>query len=175
VSWYNEQIMRRYKSLPINLPVEKVEPIPLTAGFYAELKAKQHRLLQERKALQQRLKDAREMGDLSENGAYKYAKIELGSVGKQLQQLSFLLTNGSVATLSTDDKVGFGSKVVLASNGKQITYQILSEYEANPTAGSISLQSPLGALLVGKAAGDEVLLELSNKQVVYKIVSVGTV
>lgn len=164
--------MRRYKTFPTTMPVEVVEPIPLTAAFYQLQKTKQTQLLKTKRELQVRLKDAREMGDLSENGAYKYAKIELGSIGKQLQQVSFLLKHGFVAAPTSTSSIGFGSVVTLASDRGQVTYTILSEYEANPSLGSISLKSPLGTILADKQAGDTVMLEQPGRSVAYQIISV---
>lgn len=168
---YNDN-MRRYKSFPTHMPVIEVDPIPLTAAFFAELKTKQAKLAQEKKELLVRLKDAREMGDLSENGAYKYAKIELGSVGKQLQQLAFLLQHGYVAEIFKSDVVGFGSTVTLESDDKTVEYRILSEYEADVAKGSISLKSPLGSLLIGKKIGETVTLDLGKKKLHYLVKNV---
>lgn len=154
------------------MPIVEVEPIPLTAGFIAELKTKLALLLKEKKALVARVKDAREMGDLSENGAYKYGKIELGSVIKQLQQLSFLLQHGFVAEVTQTNQVEFGNTVSLQSEAGLTTYTILSEYEADVAKGSISVKSPLGLLLLGKKVGEVVVLELGKKQRQYQILSI---
>lgn len=165
--------MRRYKTFPTTMPVEVVEPIPLTAAFYQQQKDKLAQLLKTKRELQVRLKDAREMGDLSENGAYKYAKIELGSIGKQLQQVDFLLKHGFVAQPTHSSSIGFGSVVTLGTGKGQVVYTILSEYEANPSHGSISLKSPLGKLLIDKKVGDEVVLEQPGRSMAYTILSVG--
>ena len=77
-------------------PIPKIPTIPFTLEAYQQLQADFDRLSQDRKDVMVRLQTAREMGDLSENGAYIYAKFELGSINRQLAQLRHLLKNGKV-------------------------------------------------------------------------------
>lgn len=172
--------MRRYKALPTNLPEEKVDPIPLTEDFYQQLKKDKKRLKQEWSETQQRVKDAREMGDLSENGAYKYGKFELGNIGRKLKQISFLLKHGYVFSDDADNKqISFGSTVALrelSSSGERVTaeqsFRILSKYQADPSTGIISDQSPLGKALLGAKVGQEVLVKLPKKTNRYQVISI---
>lgn len=128
------------------------------------------RLTQERKEVLVRLKDAREMGDLSENGAYKYAKFELGSLNRQLKELRYLLENGEIFVKpASTGVVTFGSTVVLKTNGKKITYTLVNQHESDPSQGKLSLESPLGSLLLGKKVGETVSLVLPKGKTEYLV------
>lgn len=166
--------MRRYKHLPSQAAAEKVDPIPLTADFFAQIKEKHQQLSAEIIEVKKRLKTAREMGDLSENGAYRYAKFELGSIGRQLSQLSFLLKHGFTPQTKKSDQIGFASVVHLQNQSTQqkYIYTLVSQYEADPKQGKISLQSPLGQQLIGKVIGDTVSLKTAQETVVYRVLEV---
>ncbi|MBW7944204.1 transcription elongation factor GreA [Patescibacteria group bacterium] len=144
--------------------------IPLTAEFYQQLKTKLAQLTKERAEVMKRLQAAREMGDLSENGAYKYAKFELGSIGRQLQQLRFLLEHGRVVEKPVNPSaVSFGCVVTVATPQKTLTYQLVSQYESNPKEGKLSMESPIGAALMGKKVGDSVTVEIPTGSVQYTV------
>lgn len=144
--------MAQYYKLPKVLP-PKVEPIPLTPETWQHLKRKQVQLIKQREETQERVNEARAQGDLSENGAYKYGKMELGNIGRQQREVNYLLKHGYVITDHPTDKVGFGSRVtVQGPKGKQ-TFMLVSEYEADPKLGKLSKASPLGSTLWGKNVG----------------------
>lgn len=149
-------------------PIQAI--IPLTADFHLQLQTKFNQLTKERAEVMKRLQTAREMGDLSENGAYKYAKFELGSIGRQLQQLKFLLDNGQVVPKPiTVTTVSFGCTVTVSSAGKKTPYMLVSQYESNPKEGKLSMESPIGAALMGKKVGDEVTVNIPSGTVHYVI------
>jgi transcription elongation GreA/GreB family factor len=146
------------------------QSIPLTAAFYAQTTAKYNQLLKERAEVMKRLQTAREMGDLSENGAYKYAKFELGSIGRQLQQHKFLLDHGVVVQKPPHPTtVAFGCSVTVIVTGKSHTYTIVSQYESDPKAGKLSLESPIGAALMNKKVGDTIDVAVPAGTVTYVI------
>jgi len=162
--------MRRYKALPTNLPKEEVDPIPLTADFLEAAQQEFNKLNKEQKEVQQRVKDAREMGDLSENGAYKYGKFELGRIRRRLGELGFLLKHGfKVEITDAGDTIVFGSTVTVEQQGKaEKKFQLLTKYEANPNEGKISVESPLGKALLGKKVGQ--IAELKLPKMTHKFV-----
>lgn len=134
-----------------------IKKIPFTRSAYEDMQRKWTELHTERKAVMMRLQAAREMGDLSENGAYHYAKFELGSIGRQIRELRPLLENGEIVEKKTaSDVIEFGSQVTLKSNKKTVTYVLVSLHESNPAQGKLSFESPLGQMLVGKKVGDQV-------------------
>ncbi len=130
--------------------------LPFTVEGYARLEAElaQQRITE--KAALQRLVTAREMGDLSENGAYKYAKLELGNSRRSIRELSQLLKQVSPTPKPAHPTtVVFGCTVQLQpeSSTKTQTYTIVSTYEADPLEGRISLESPLGMALANQKLG----------------------
>lgn len=149
--------------------------IPLTAEAFAEYQAKFKQLTELRVEVMERLKIAREMGDLSENGAYTYAKFELGSIGRQLRSLKHLLTNGYVAQASSvTDIADFGRTVTIKNieTDKSLTFLLIDEHESNPTQQKLSLQSPVGQAIRGKKIGDTVTVITPTKKTRYLIVTI---
>lgn len=131
--------------------------IPFTRAAFEDMQRKWQELHTERKAVMVRLQAAREMGDLSENGAYHYAKFELGSINRQIRELRPLLENGEIVDKKSGSEViEFGSQVTLKSGTKTVTYTLVSLHESNPAQGKLSFESPLGQSLVGKKVGEEV-------------------
>lgn len=147
--------------------------IPFTKDAYAKLQADFARLSQEKIDLMARLKTAREMGDLSENGAYKYAKIELGSVGRQLRHLRHLLENGEIIVKkATSTTVEFGSTVTLKNAQDELTYTIVSMHESDMLEHKLSIESPIGQAIMGKKVGEEVAVKTPGGTIIYTIMAV---
>lgn len=134
-----------------NIPV-----IRFTREGYEGVKAKYAALLDERKLAVVDLSKAREMGDLSENGWYKAAKFKLGFIDRQLRELKYQIKYGKVSDQKTVGIISVGSTVVLASKGREETYNIVGEYEGNPAERKLSSVSPLGKALLGKKVGDTI-------------------
>jgi transcription elongation factor GreA len=119
-----------------------------------------------------RLQTAREMGDLSENGAYKAAKWELGGIDRELRRLRYLSRMGFVSESKGGQTIGFGSQVKVTLNGRQNQFMLVNEFESNPNQGKISVDSPIGQALMGKKAGDSVTVSAPAGLITYKIDSV---
>src|SRR3546814_588093 len=104
-------------TIPKESMIKKIIQLPDPPSFaftqqkYDSLLLEQAELLAEEKDVLVRLQTAREMGDLSENGAYKYAKFELGNVRRQLKTINHLVKYGHVQTNTSGGKIGFGSTV----------------------------------------------------------------
>ncbi len=147
--------------------------IPFTQAAYDKIKQDHEKLTTERAAVMIRLQTAREMGDLSENGAYKYAKIELGTINRQLRQLEHYLEHGEVITKSANaDTAEFGTTVTLAQGEKQVTYMLVSLHESNPKEGKLSLESPIGQAVKGKKVGDVVNVKVPAGIIEYTIMKI---
>lgn len=145
-------------------------PIPLTQEFYAHLQSEFQRLTDERAEVMKRLQTAREMGDLSENGAYKYAKFELGNIGRQLGQLKFLLDHGKVITKpDRPQQVAFGCTVDVMANEKTVSYLIVSQYESDPKKNKLSMESPIGQALLHRKVGETVVVDIPSGQKTFLI------
>ena len=154
----------------INRPV--IQPIPFTKEEFAKIKAEFESLAQLRKEVLVRLQTAREMGDLSENGAYKYAKFELADIGRKQRKLNYLIANGFVQEKTPTDKIGFGSQVTISNGQEEKTYLIVSEHESNPKENKLSLTSPIGSSLIDKKIGDEIKVITPKGEAVYQIINV---
>lgn len=149
-----------------------IDKIPFTNEEFEKITLERDALLAERKEVMIRLQTAREMGDLSENGAYKYAKFELGNIGRRLRELNHLIENGYVPTQNNTQEIAFGSKVTLKNDQQQITYQLVSEHESNPRIGKLSLKSPIGVQLMGKKTGDQITITTPRGDVSYAITKI---
>jgi transcription elongation factor GreA len=123
-----------------------------------------------------RVKAARELGDLRENGDYEYARKEQSFVEGRIQALEQLLRTGTVldegAPTEDADKVHLGSTVEVEHDGEHLKYMIVNTAEANPGQGRLSNTSPVGRALLGAGAGDEVSVNSPGGAVVYRVVAV---
>jgi transcription elongation factor GreA len=133
--------------------------IPFTHAAYAKLQREHERLTALRQQVLMRLQEAREMGDLSENGAYHAAKFELGSISRQLRDITYQLKQGDVVQPQHTTMVGFGSIVTLhdvKDPKRERIYTIVSQHESDPLSGLLSMESPLGAALMGRKVNETV-------------------
>lgn len=142
----------------------------LTRGGFNKFKTDHELLLEKRKEVLADLVRAREMGDLSENGAYKAARFELSSIDRRIRELIKIIKTATVITNSVSDRVELGNKVSLLVNGKKVDYQIVGKHEANPSLGMVSNESPIGRELLGKKVGDKFVLG-TDKKYNYEILS----
>lgn len=142
---------------------QRPEDVLLTQSGLDQFKAEFDRLTQERPQILLRLQAAREMGDLSENGAYHAAKWELGGVDRQLRKLNHLITYAKVIATK---------QVTLEIGGKTVSYTLVSKHESDPSKGKLSFESPLGQLLVGKKPGDKITLDRDGNKYIYTIKSI---
>lgn len=151
--------------------------IPFTPQKYQEIKAKVEKLEQLLKEVMQRLITAREMGDLSENGAYKYAKFEIGNIKRQLRQNRYLLRNGYPVNNPSQSRglVEFGRTVTLMKDGdkqKLLTFVMVSQHESDPAQNLISTTSPIGQALLNKQVGDVVQVTTPKGENQYQVMKV---
>ena len=120
-----------------------------------------------------RVKTARELGDLRENAEYQEARREQSFVEGRIQALEALLRTAVVVTGgASDGTVAVGSSVVVETDGEQNTWQIVGANEADPGRGNISYASPVGQALMGRRAGDEVTAQLPRGELQLRLVEV---
>jgi transcription elongation factor GreA len=145
----------------------------LTKEGVAELEAELSELIAQRGPVAERIKSAREFGDLTENAEYSSARQEQEKLESRLAEIEHILLNVELITKpKTDSKVQLGSKVTLKSNGTTKEFQVVGTVEADPLNGKISDESPIGQALIGKKEGDDVELKASAETVLYKIVDI---
>jgi transcription elongation factor GreA len=140
-----------------------INPIRFTSAGYSALQPKLDELFKKRERVLIELQRAREQGDLSENGAYKAARFELGDTDRAIRTLQHQIKYGKVVTTPNNGTIGVGSKVKLRrEDGKEFEYTIVGTYETDPMNGKISIESPMGKTLMGKKIGDEVVVNGLN-------------
>jgi transcription elongation factor GreA len=129
-----------------------------------------------RKEIADRIKTAREWGDLKENSEYHDAKNDQAHLETKILRIREQLLNAEVREVQTStDIVGFGSKVEVedATSGKQQTYELVSPSEAAPADGKLSMDSPVGKALIGASVGDIVKLTTPRGVRELKVTSIG--
>jgi len=134
----------------------KVPVINFSKEGYEKLKADLLNLEKKREEVVKSLQFAREQGDLSENGAYKAARFELGNVDRQLRLVKYQIRYGKVLEKHGNDMIDFGSTVVLDDGKQKMTFTLVGGYESDPIQHKLSTFSPIGKALCGKKAGDTI-------------------
>jgi transcription elongation factor GreA len=147
----------------------------LTQSGIDELKAEIATLKEQRSAITQRIKTAREFGDLSENAEYSSARQEQEKNEGRIAEIEHILR--SVEVIKTPRNplaVQLGSTVKLraASGSKLKEFQVVGTVEADPLNGKISDESPIGLVLVGKKVGDKVEIKTPAETTSYKITEI---
>ena len=151
---------------------EKADP-NMTDKKYQELKNKLEKILKHtRPPLIEEVKRLALMGDFSDNAAYSIAKGRLRGLNQKIIEIEDLLKRAVIIKKSNTSYVDLGCFVTIETDGKKSKYQILGSTETNPTKGVISHNSPIGALLMGKKAGDEVKVKTKNGEKIYKILEI---
>ncbi len=121
----------------------------------------------------QYLHDAKESGDVVDNAAYEEAKNEQARLEGRILELEQLLARAKVITKVQSDEVTLGSEVcVRNSDGREYCYTIVGAYEANPSGGRISNESPVGKALLGHKVGDLVIASTPGGVKEYTILSI---
>jgi transcription elongation factor GreA len=146
--------------------------IPFTKQGYEELKKELENKITERPVAVKTLTRGREMGDLSENGLYKAAKMELSNIDHQIRHLKNLVLYGRVFTPKDNDTVQLGHTVTIETESGKKEFAIVGEWEANPRDGKISHKSPIGHNLMGRKAGEIISVKTPNQFINYKILSI---
>lgn len=145
----------------------------LTQEGLDELKAELHELKEDKlPGLIERVRVAREQGDLSENSEYQAARDELSMVEGRLDELEELIGKAKIVKASKSDKVQLGSKVTVKSDKSEQTFHIVGKYEADPANKKISDESPLGRALLGKKIGHDVEYEAPIGKIIYQVIKV---
>ena len=129
-----------------------------------------------RKEVAQKIKEAREQGDLSENAEYDAAKDEQRDIEARIEELEKLLKN--VEVVGHDevdaDTVGIGSRVKLydVEMDEEVEYTIVGSTEADALNGKISNESPVGAALIGSKVGETIVVETISGDLEFKILEI---
>ncbi|WP_313075343.1 transcription elongation factor GreA [Lacrimispora sp.] len=129
-----------------------------------------------RKEVAQKIKEAREQGDLSENAEYDAAKDEQRDIELRIEELEKLLKNAEVVVEDEIDldKINIGCKVKVyeIDEDEEMEFKIVGSSEANSLQNKISNESPVGQALMGKKVGDVVEVETQSGVIQYKVLEI---
>ena len=147
----------------------------LTRAGLNKLENELHNLkVNKRQEIAEKIKEAREQGDLSENAEYDAAKDEQREIEERIVAIESLLKNAEVVDDAEEGTINIGCKVKLFDKefDEEVEYMIVGSTEANSLQGKISNESPVGMALLHHKVGDEVTVETQAGILEYKVLSV---
>ncbi len=120
-----------------------------------------------------RIKLAKELGDLSENAEYSSAKDEQSFIEGRIQELEDVIKHAKVAEETVGSKiVGIGSRITVEVGGESDNFEIVGPAESDPANGKISTDSPVGQALLGHKDKDVVKVKTPDGEISYKVLSI---
>jgi transcription elongation factor GreA len=129
-----------------------------------------------RKEVAEKIKEAREQGDLSENAEYDAAKDEQRDIEARIEEIEKILKNAEVVDEDEvdTDVIRIGCKVRVYDDAfdEEVEFRIVGSTEANSLQNKISNESPVGMALLGKKLGDEVSVETQAGTILYKVLDI---
>lgn len=143
----------------------------ITEAGRKELEAELEELKSRRGDIADKIAEARDYGDLSENAEYDSAREEQGLVETRIAEIEDILMNAEEIKTRKSNKVQLGSTVEL-KNGTKAIYTLVGPVEADPLNGKISNESPLGIALMGKVVGDDVTISTPKGDTTYTVVAI---
>ncbi len=149
----------------------------LTQEGHQKLQDELHELkVVRRKEIAQKIKEAREQGDLSENAEYDAAKDEQREIETRIETIEELLKNAEVVSndaIDTDKvSVGCTVRILDCEFDEELEYQLVGSTEANSLKGKISNESPVGQALLGRKVGETVDVETQTGIFQYKVLAI---
>lgn len=145
----------------------------ITAEGKKELELELEELKARRGEVADKISEARDFGDLSENAEYDAAREEQGLLETRIAEIEDILNNAEIIKASKKSTIGLGSRVELKTGAKKVAYIIVGPVEANPLEGKVSNESPIGMALYGKKVDDKVTISTPKGDITYTIVSIG--
>ena len=146
----------------------------LSAKRLEELKLELHELKTVRRLeIAERLKRAKEYGDLSENAEYSEAREQQDALESRIDELEDITKNASVIKKSScQEVIDLGCEAHIEYKGKAKVFTIVGSNEARPEDGLISNDSPIGQAIIGKKVGDSVKIKTPAGEIIYKITKI---
>jgi transcription elongation factor GreA len=145
----------------------------ITEDGKRELEAELAELKGQRGDIADKIANARDFGDLSENAEYDSAREEQGLVESRIAEIEDILLNAELIKSGSKTKVSLGSKVELKTGKKVVVYHVVGPVEADPLEGKISDESPIGEALMGKKVGETATITTPKGDISYEIVTIG--
>lgn len=154
-----------------------MEKIPFTAAGFAKVEAElKHRKSVDRPAIIQAIAEGRAHGDLSENAEYHAAKEKQSFNEGRIKELEAVVSRADVIDVAalSGNTIKFGATVKLVDVDleKEITYQIVGEYEADIEQKQVSITAPIARALIGKKVGDSVEVKSPGGTKEYEVLAV---
>lgn len=144
----------------------------ITEAGKRELETELETLKGRRGEIADKIAEARNYGDLSENAEYDTAREDQALVESRIAEIEDILANAEIIHAGTGNRVVLGSTVELKNDGKSVTYSVVGPVEADPLEGKISNESPIGEALMGKKVGDTVTITTPKGTTTYEIVAI---
>ncbi|MEO8691700.1 MAG: transcription elongation factor GreA [Candidatus Saccharimonas sp.] len=145
----------------------------ITAAGQKELEQELQELKGRRGEIAEKIAEARDYGDLTENAEYDSAREEQGLVETRIGDIEDILLNADIIKVKKSDKIHVGSTAELDNGSTTVKYTVVGRVEANPLEGKISDESPLGVALMGKGIGDKATIKTPKGEISYTIISLG--
>ncbi len=143
--------------------MDLTEPVLLTPEGLEKLKRDLEIALLRRAEAGERLKEAFQPGDIEDNPEYEQAKEEVGLLDGRIYELQEMIGRAQIIKESHSSVAGPGSTIdVVDSEGQAETYHLVGAVESDPSAGRISIDSPVGRALVGKKKGDRITVSVPS-------------
>lgn len=144
----------------------------ITEDGKRELESELAELKGRRGDIADKIANARDFGDLSENAEYDSAREEQGLVESRIAEIEDILLNADLIKSGKSSHVSLGSKVDLQTSGKTVTYTIVGPVEADPLEGKVSNESPIGEAVMGKKVGDKATISTPKGDITYAIINI---
>lgn len=148
----------------------------LTQEGYEEIKEELNYLINEKRPENiNAIKEARALGDLSENADYDAARNEQAEIEARIKKLESIVENVEIIEEVSTDKVGLGNivKISYVDDNDTDEYKIVGSQEADPFESKISNESPIAKALMGHVVGDVVSVDSPNGSYEIKIIEIG--
>ncbi len=153
-----------------------VDLVPISKTGFEKLREEITKLEKERKEVSKTVAEAREQGDLKENGAYIYGRQQLGFIDGRLGELRAKMNCSEIVdcTKVECDKAVFGTVVTLKDldTHKKVTYQLLGPHDADVESGSISIESPVGDAILGLGVGDKASVTIPRGEFNFEVIDI---
>jgi transcription elongation factor GreA len=148
-----------------------MKKLEITAVKRDELTKELAELVAKRPQIAEDLAYARSFGDLSENAEYDAAREAQKVLESRVQEIEGILEHATIIKAKKSNKVVLGSRVKI-KNGKETEYLMVDPVEANPLQSKLSVESPLGMVLMGKKVGDVVEFSAPKGIIKYTVIDI---
>lgn len=160
----------RFPQIPHN--PQNPQRILFTKSGLSKLSNELIKLQTDRKTALKNLQEARSMGDLRENGAYRAARWRLSSIDNRIRYLEKTLRFAVVKEVINNNTVQVGSLVTIISDNIKNTYTIVGGHESDTLSSKISCYSPLGKALINKKVNDKIIVRTPSGERTYLITAI---